>query len=161
MGDLRGRLGFAERFTRPPQVTDETACLASWLITLPGWVPWSQWALFLVHLRDIPGVRPAHHHYPESEYELMLMALDPKDVYDVARVEDPDQPMRWLTPPSVVVQFDNGGHDDRAVSLGAAAAEAILHGVLPPEPAGDPGAVSWWRQCVAATADHDREGFHE
>lgn len=157
VGKIQGRLGTAELFRRAPESTDETATLVSWLVSLPHTgLPWGQWMLCVVHLREIPGERECYHQYEGSEYELMLMALDPTHPATVGTLEDPDTPIVFLTPPSGVFQFHNGGRDDLAISMCAEVAGALVSGVLPPEPAGDPGATMWWRQCIAGTAAHDR-----
>lgn len=163
VGKIAGPLGDAEPFRRPPASTDETATLASWLVTIPEgsrwneW-PWNQWILCVIHLREIPGERIPRHQYEGSEYEILLMALDPSFPATVETIEH--EPIHYLTPPSGVFQFHNGGRDDLAVSLTQAVAEGLVHGVLPFEPAGNLGATIWWRQCIAGTAAHDR-GEHE
>ena len=158
VGTIGGRLGYAEPFKRPAETLDQTATIGSWLITMPGASPWNQWMLCVMHLRDIPGVKPSYHRYEGSEYELMLWALDPVELASVESMET--TPIKLLRPPSGVFQFHNGGRDDRAIALGEAVAHAIVLGVLPPEPAGDPGAIAWWKQCIEATAAHDQEGRH-
>jgi hypothetical protein len=57
---------------------EKTGCLASWFLTLPNQhTHWDRYILTLLHLREIEGTPPPVKDFPEAEYELSVMALNP------------------------------------------------------------------------------------
>src|SRR6185436_14739660 len=59
---------------------DHEATLWSALLRVPGAHPfWSWWLLTVLHLRDIPGVRPAHLQFEGAGHEFSIIAIDPTD----------------------------------------------------------------------------------
>lgn len=72
--------------------------LANWLAYCPGLHGvWKYWLVSLVSLRDHPELPPAKRAYPEAQYELMVLALDPRcrpdpdRVHSLAPMLSPDQ----------------------------------------------------------------------
>lgn len=132
---------------------DQEACLGTWLVYAPWAHPfWHTWAMSVVHLRDIPGVPPAHKKYPEAEYELLIAALDPN------KGPDPDHPengFAFLHPIDVVEQF-HGISDRDATRLLESAVRAIVAGTISP----DSDYRSVWRDSVKGTVEHYRSGVH-
>lgn len=135
----------------------ESSSLADWVINGPYHPFWSWWYLGLVHLRDIPGAPPANKQYPEAQYELMCMSLnpDPKDdrpkVPDIEKIESGDIHgglPGFLTPADWVVQFHRV-NDKQAIEVAELAASAIAHGQ-----SCDSDFRSWWETAIPNTVKH-------
>lgn len=139
-----------EAYAKP----DHEAGLASWLIESKRFHPlWYNWTVNLIHLRDLPGVPPAKKHYPEAEYELLILALDPDST------PDPDDAVtcsKFLTPIDVVKQF-HGITDKQAIDMVRAAVLCICHGRISPD--GDYRQA--WSVLIDNTIEHIRSGAHE
>lgn len=82
--DVTGTFGQAWKIdTNRPGPADWSACLAVWLIQAPGQGHGANvFYLSAIHLRDIPGVPPAHKNYPEAEYELSVLAVNAASLPD-------------------------------------------------------------------------------
>lgn len=136
-----------------PDRPDQTATLCSWLVHQPGvHVLWSYWALWLIHLRPIDGVRPTHKQYPEAEYEVAAYALDP----DLPR--DPDSLdvfVGHLTPADLVEQF-NGVTDAQAITLCDGMVRAVMEGIM----SLDSDYRSRWKEVIDKTLQHFVLGGH-
>jgi hypothetical protein len=106
----------------------ETA-LTTWVVNHPtAHALWSQWIVSLVHLRPIEGTPDPKKHYPEAEFELLVVAQDP-DHY----ITNPDDfDLYPLTPIDVVKQF-HGVNDDVATHIVEKLIEAVLDGGLSPD----------------------------
>lgn len=102
---------------------------------------WSNYLLSICHLKDVEGTEPAIKHYPEAEYELLVMALDPESKPDDANT------WKYLTPPNVVVQF-HGCDEEGAKKVGEKIVEQIKDGALFMEPSGISGAREQWKGYV-------------
>jgi hypothetical protein len=109
-------MGRAWKLAIQTQHVDQTATLSFWLIDAPHSHPFWPWhVLALVHLRDIEGQsKPAHKRYPEAEYELLILAIDPE-----VCPPDPDDYDGGFTlsPPDVMEQFDVKGSDRDAIRI--------------------------------------------
>jgi hypothetical protein len=81
----------------PQARPDQAATIVGYVVTGPFHPMWSWWMVAVIHLRKIPGTHPAHKHYPEAEYELMIVSLDPETPPDLA--ETFPQEIRQLLPP--------------------------------------------------------------
>lgn len=119
---------------------------------------WSWWAIAVVHLRDLPGVRPASKQYPEAEYEFGIYSLDTppagkpfdidKDALEWAR--------RVLSPPDVIQQFDVGTalpveeRDRIARKVLDLAIDAVVDAHASP----DSDFRRWWRAAIPRTVEH-------
>jgi hypothetical protein len=133
------RLTSEERAACPAQLGD-------WVVHAPGVHPfWSWWRVSLIHLRDIPGQPPAQRQYPEAEYELLSIALDP------ACVVDPDDvtTQKWLQPIDFSIQF-YGLSDDSARYLLTLLIDGVVSGHLHP----DTDFERSWRGAISATIEH-------
>lgn len=65
--------------TSPLAPPADQCSVARWIVTAPWAHPaWQQYWLTLVHLRDIPGVPPAHRYDKRATHELQIWAMDPK-----------------------------------------------------------------------------------
>ncbi len=136
----------AQKVTGASLTPAQAACLESWIIDAPGQSPaWQQYHVGLIHLREIPGVEPAHKQYPEAQYEIMLHALSP----DVIAVPDDLQTLRHLHPANHVQQF-HGINDEQAVEILRGLVKLVLAGELPAEPLLSTGGGAD-RQWAAAT----------
>jgi hypothetical protein len=134
---------------------DHTAAVAgaSWLVNGPFHPLWNWWAIAAISLRDIHGVPPANKRYPEAEWELMIIALDP-----ACCPPDPDieGQLRYLTPIDVVFQFD-GVSEDVVREIVEMAVKAICDGRLSP----DRDFRSAWQVTLNATVEHYKSGHHD
>lgn len=108
------------------------AHLSLWLVHAPGYhIAWDHYLCTVCHLRDVPGVEPAHKTYPGAEHELMVFAAK----FD-KRPEDERSPNCWmrnrLVPQNIVFQFHGMG-DDGARQLLAKLVGAFCTGALSPD----------------------------
>ena len=136
-------------------VPDHQACLTAWLINVPRAHPfWQWWTVNMIHLRDIPGVRPAHKQYASAEYEFMIAAINPEQCPN----PDPDkvdEGYPFLHPLDVTEQFD-GVSDAEAVRICEGAVRTILAGEISP----DQDYRSWWHELIQNTVRHFKDGLH-
>ena len=145
--DKHGPGGSAWRCGIKPTTKDHEAGLGSWIIHQPGvHAFWSYWIVALVHLRPIESVRPAHKAYPEAEYEMLCLSLNPE--HDPP---DPDggEELHFLTPPDWVHQF-HGVTDTQAVEMFERLVEECVAGRL----AADSDFGERWKASIWATVEH-------
>lgn len=132
---------------------EQEATIAGYVIRGPYHPFWKWWMISVVHLRPLDGVPPAKKHYPEAEYEFMIMSIDPEKPEP-----DPDKPfpqdVGYLTPADCVVQFD-GVTDEQAAEVCEAAAKTIANGM-----SCDSDFRSWWEGSIRSTVQHYKEGKH-
>lgn len=123
---------------------DHAAHLAGWILHCPGaHLMWSYWHVGLVHLRDLPGVKPAKKTYKEAEHELFVFAINP-EAGDV----DPDAgPWPHLEPFDHVVQF-HGVNDVQAVHVIERMLSLVMSGEISP----DQDYRQIWRATIPAIA---------
>ena len=149
---LTGPAGSAER--APDSVLEgHPSNLVVWILTLPGQAVWTQYALSLIHLREMGAAMAAFKQSEEATHELLLAALAGRVS---ARAEDPST-WHMLVPVNLVHQVA-GLDDGQAVHLAELVARGLVDGVLPAEPTGLPGALDYWRTCLDKTAAHIRTG---
>lgn len=156
--DMVGAAAKVWTFAPPPPSDDPrhaTTIGDSYLIFAPAAHPFWAWHVLMgVALRDTPGVEPAKRQYPEAEYELLVLALDPARPTPDPRVWPlPGLPM--LQPPDAVVQFHGTG-DENAATLLKLCARAVADGVLVP----DSDHRGNWVRTVTASAEHFHPGGH-
>jgi len=114
---------------------------------------WSWYSISLVHLRPMGGVKAAHKHYPEAEYEIQIFSIDPRHPDP-----DPDKPLDGyclLYPLDLVHQF-HGITDSQAVQVCHHVVETIVSGRVAP----DVDFHRFWIQAINETVKHYREGKH-
>lgn len=140
-----------------------SSSLSDYIVNGPYHPFWSWWYVGLVHLRPLDGAPPANKQYPEAEYELMCMSLDPdpKDgrpkTPDLDKIEAGDVLgglPGFLSPPDWIVQF-HGVADDQAREVAEHAARAIAHGQ-----SCDSDFRSWWNAAIPNTVKHVRGEPH-
>ncbi len=155
--DIKGQFAEAWQCKLEPKNEDQTATLVAYIIKMPDAHPfWDHWFIAMIHLRDIPGARPATKKYPEAEYELIIYALDPrKNPVEIDPDNLPD-PMPMLHPVDVVVQFDCSGMDEAARKIVVLAIQCMTRGHASP----DQDYRSFWERTIQETARHYREGKH-
>lgn len=160
--DITGDAGRAWRW----QVTDEersrpdaVATLDQWLLLAPGAHPWWAWHVMAgVDLAPHDGLPPAHKRYPEAQYELLVLALDPDQPVPQPLGLPRAGELHCLVPPDVVVQFHNvPGGREQARRLVELCALACVDGRLIP----DSDHQGSWDRSLATTLQHAREGRHE
>ena len=86
--------------------------IGAWVIDADWAHPiWSQYALFLIHLRDVPGFKSAEKIQPHATHEVSLWALAP----DLPIKEGEGlKPKSILMPPNFVGQFESAS-DESAI----------------------------------------------
>lgn len=103
--------------------------MAAWVVHQPGvHAVWSWWLVSVGKLTEVEGLPPAHLHYPEATFELMILTFDPQ------HRPDPDASPSWrfLTPADMVHQF-HGCTDEQAAELVRRCVEACTRGILAPD----------------------------
>jgi hypothetical protein len=151
--DTTGPCGRAWLYRASPDAKPH-ASISQWLVNRPGAHPyWQWWTVSVVHLRDLPGLKPAKKHYPEAEYEFMIFSIDPEQRPD----PEPDDPRGYphLVPLDVVVQF-HGVTDRDAERICQSAISAIMNGLLSP----DQDYRQAWKESIRATVSHFAAGKH-
>lgn len=158
--DIRGPYGEAwdlDLVPKPGDPPDVLGSLRGFLVRAPKRHPlWEHWIVCVVHLRPIPGQsRPAVKHYPEAEYEMLILALNPEKA-----PHDPDgwreKGFAWMTPPDVVEQF-HGVTDSQAAKLcGLVVRHIVEQGASP-----DQDYRTYWAKMIHGTVAHYRDGRHQ
>lgn len=113
---------------------DWQASLAGWILECRGDAPfwaWSFWSISVVHLRPLPGVRPAQLQYDGAQYEIVSAAIDP-EVADPVEACESGAGARFLSPLDFVIQF-HGVDDAGAVSAAERCVEDSVRGMLSPD----------------------------
>lgn len=122
----------------------------SWLLHCPGaHLAWSYWLVSVVHLRPVEGMPDAKKHYPESEHELLSVALAPD------YVPDPDAPadFRHMTPVDFAHQF-HGVTDEQARDMLDRFVDLVVAGRLSP----DTDYARAWKDLLWGTIEHFTTG---
>lgn len=123
---------------------DQYAAIGLWLFDLPhAHILTERYALCLVELRDIRGVRPAYKFRPDMTHELIFLAVNPDTPEEMwARGE-----YRMLTPVNYTAQFKTP-FPHAAKWIGERCAEAFVDARFIVEPQGIGGAMKFFRQSV-------------
>jgi hypothetical protein len=142
--------------SKVPDSPQKDLALSSWLVNMPGaHAFWSYWVISLISLRETAGLPPAKRHYPEAEYEFMILAIDPER----CPKPDPDRILiegfPWLSPIDVIEQF-HGISEVDCRRLAEGAIQMILSGRISP----DQDYRSAWKQMIAGTVQHLIDGRH-
>lgn len=131
------RVAYRKNF--PEQCTEDTT-VAAFIIEAPWAHPmWHSYMLAAGHLRDVPGVKPAHISLPGATHEMWLFALNPE--YPREPVIAGTGHMRFLQPLNFVAQFiatSDGMARERMLKT----AEEIIDGKLSP----DTDYIKWWAE---------------
>lgn len=160
--ELTGPAGYAfEIIVDEPLTPDQSATVACWFLRCPGQSPlWDCYTLSAIHLRDIPGVRPAIVRVPHATHEIMLLALEPENQKWSLPAPHPNDQETWrfLRPINLSEQLQLPS-DEAAVDLLHKCAEGVLAGVLWAEPPLS-GQVEPWRTSLLKSAAHLRGEEH-
>ena len=158
--DLDGPAGRAWRLRDVAEgegLPDWQGTVALWLVEAPGRHPfWSWWSMAAIHLRPIPGTKPAHVGREGATHEFLWAALDPARSPPLAQLEGKLEPLPWLTPFDLVHQVV-GISDLQAGSVLVDAVRAVVTGGASP----DSDFRSWWKDCLDATVAHYLAGGHQ
>jgi len=130
-----------------PLTVDQRGTLDLWLLHCPGaHAAWSYWGLSLLHLRPLKGEsRPAFKQYPDAEYEVLSVALDP----DYPPNPDDAKTFRALHPIDFALQFHGIG-DVNAISMIEKFVELVVAGRLSP----DTDYRSRWQELIWGSVEH-------
>ena len=130
------------------------AHLCSWLVVGSGFhAMWDTWVINSCHLREVPDVDPPKLHYPTAEYEVVIVALNPKFA-----PYDPDclpKRLPFLQPFDLVKQFD-GCTDIQTKNLVGLMVTAICEGQMSP----DQDCRAAWEQLIDSTVACYEAGLH-
>jgi hypothetical protein len=157
---FRGPGGAAWRVELPApgarQKRDWDGTLGIFLVHAPKAHPlWDHYALTMIHLRDIEGVKPPMIRVPGATHEFMIASLNPEQPLPSTRWHE-GWHANWLTPIDVIEQFkaSSDAVADRVLEL---AVEIIVDGRASPDQDWRP----WWKQSIANTAAHYQAGTHD
>jgi hypothetical protein len=155
--DIKGPAAEVWECSGKAQDAAQTATLVVYLVKMSGAHPfWDHWIVTVVHLRDIDGAPPANLQYPEAEYELLIVALNPEASPENIDPDDLPAPLPWLSPIDAAIQFDCGGMDQAAIKIARLAIESMTRGEASP----DTDYRGHWEAVIKKTAQHYREGRH-
>lgn len=142
---------------RDTGVPDHQASCAAWLVNGPFHPFWRWWQLAIVHLRPIPGVKPAHVQFPGASHEVLIASIDPTRLRepDVEKIERGKQTLPYLQPLDLVHQVILAS-DAQAEELADLMIAPILAGSYSP----DSDFRSAWKSILDRTAEHLRLDGH-
>lgn len=97
-GSWTGSMGIAREIEA--NAPGKTA-IATWLLEFPDKAPPQNYGISLIHLREVPGLAPAHKVSPNASHELQVFTLKPPATLV------PSDPSTWHAemPPFAVTQF--------------------------------------------------------
>ena len=153
--DMEGPFGRAwNRLTyalEPGDPNDWMATVAAWVIASPQFHPfWDAWNLYGLSLKDIPGVRPAHKHYSDAEWEIGILSVEPETSIDLS---NPKGSIKFLDPADLCKQF-HGVTGQHVKDMAARMVELIVkHGWSP-----DSDNRGTWEVLIDRTVEHTRAG---
>ena len=131
--------------------------VGGWLLHCPGaHAFWSNWLIACCDLTStLPGEKPAHKQYPEAQFEILFLALDPRD-RPLGEPVDPDTDTEgfpaYLTPADLVLQFHGISRDEAAEVL-AECARVIMTGAVSP----DSDYRGWWKRTILEMVAESRQ----
>jgi hypothetical protein len=147
-----------------PDIPSAAETVCTWLLTAPYAHPlWSQYALIVVRLRDLPGFPPPARQFDGATHELLVVALNPEHgtmtPAGVGRRWRKGRSLPYLTPVNVAHQIE--GTDEEAAELAEAAAMGVVHGALTPETGDAPEFIRMaWKASLVKTLAHARGEVH-
>lgn len=144
------------KFSAPEDATDDPRIAvfldANFLIYAPGAHPFWDWhAMFAQTLEDVPGVQPAHRHYPGAEYEIAVVALEPDRPVPSPETWPFPGKIKIMVPADLLVHF-HGCNREQALELVTLCAKAVSVGRLVP----DSDHRYDWEQTIKKSAEHFR-----
>lgn len=143
--DYLGQVGRVWELDVDPDRTrpEHAAAIGGWLIEAPWAVPaWNYHVASLVHLRDIPGTKPAVITVDGASHELTMWSLDPQ-YEDQIDPQDTSTLKHVLTPIDMAEQFVSPS-DQRALEVVRFAIQKCVDGELIP----DTDFRSEWREFL-------------
>ncbi len=145
---LKGPGGTAWRIPAVIKRPEQEACLASWLVNVPGaHAFWSYWQVSICHLRPIEGAtEPLEKVYPEAGYEFSILTIDPEKCPNPTIESIFEHGLSHLVPPDVVEQF-HGVSDPVALMIARAGVNEIVAGNISP----DQDFRSVWKSFIKQT----------
>jgi hypothetical protein len=137
--NLVGRIAQAWQLGLKPRTPDQTATIGAWLVQGPFHPFWDRWGIIMIHLRDIPDVRPPNKQFKGATHEFIIMSVDPEMPREI-NIEDPQfsfvnkagkRQTAWLSPPDVVCQVKLPSDAEALRILRTAVDRIILNGWSP------------------------------
>jgi hypothetical protein len=125
----------------------DNATVCGWIVHAPWAHPfWHSYSIFAVHLRPIPGVKPATIHLEGATHEVLLHALDPE------WKKDPKEVPRHLQPANFCGQWI-APTDEAATAKVRECVVDIVHGRLSP----DTDYIRFWMARFSDSNIKDKE----
>lgn len=157
---LTGAFGTAWRVRLQPvgqrERPDHDGTVGAFIVRAPNAHPlWDHYAINVMHLRPIEGVKPAHITSPGATHELMILALNPEEPLPPSLDAGPSWKLSFLRPIDVVTQF-KAADDVVADEILELAIAAIVNGQISP----DQDYRSRWTEAIVTTAEHFAAGKH-
>jgi hypothetical protein len=110
--------------------------VGAWVVEAPGVHPaWSQYALAMLHLRDLPVARRPVKYHPKATHEIQVFALDPRVPLAPERPEE--RPV-VLMPQHFVGQCNLADDDAMAERMLRGIVGSIVRGQISPDTAHRP-----------------------
>lgn len=156
----RGVQGDLESIKKSFERKEQDATLDTWLLTLPGvGTIWTQFILYVVHLRDIPEQEhPTHRDNEYQSHEIGLWALDP-DIGPYTFENLASKSRKLLTPANFIGRLELAT-DDEVRQLLPLIAKGLVEGAVPCEPDDHLNFKERWWAILHATLEHIRFGGH-
>jgi hypothetical protein len=155
--DLRppDKEGAVARAWKSPITSDEHAAhIATWFVNGPFHPHWNWWVISSVDLINRPGIQDAVLDYPEAEYEILVLSLNPEDgVPDVDTNES--GALSFLTPPDLKFQC-HGVSREVVAEVVEQMVDKIVAGQMSP----DSDFARHWTGRLETTITHYKEGRH-
>lgn len=159
--------------TRPPDVQSADGRVRAWLIPVPdpdklakpdhaGYVRgylvhfpgahafWDEWTVEVIHLRDLPGVKPAHKRTEACSHEFLFTAFEKEQPHD------PDAFKGTRLVPLDLVHQVEGITDEQARTILDLAVRLMCDCGIPP----DADYRGFWTVTLTATAQCTAAGNH-
>lgn len=158
--DIGGQGGRAWRLEAKPvgqrARADMDGTLTTWMVNAPQSHPiWTWYLISAIHLRDIPGVKPAIVVKPGNTHEIMFFALNPEKPLPGLVVDETFKPS-LLRPYDLVHQFP-AANDAIADEILMLVIRTIADGLIMP----DVDNRRAWERAIDDTARHYATGKHK
>jgi hypothetical protein len=131
---------------------EHAAHIASYLVKGPFHTVWNWWMVSAVDLLDRPGVDPPKRQYPEAEYEILVMSVNPE-----YGDPDPDAPNTlYLLEPADLIFHTHGVSRGVIEEVLGLMVDQIIEGRSP-----DQDFRRDWESSLTTTIKHYKEGRHD
>ena len=160
--EFHGPAGSSFRVPIESDMRNASEGICTWLLYAPSAHPlWQYFDLFVIRLRQLPGMPPPNLAFEGANHEIGVLSLDPEyQPYDVKKLIEIGRSsgIPYLLPQQVAVQFECT--DEEANLLGTYAARGVAYGHLIPEDQLSGDAQRYWLGTLVKTLAHIRGEEH-